>query len=234
MGRGQPRVPRRQDKCPRGLSTGARGRSPLFRDSPARAPGAIFVARSLPSLSRAFMSRLVILSLALLAGCATPPAVGTPRPGELPRTHAPAPTESAITAGDLMTRLYIIADDSMLGRESGTLGNVKVTNYVAQEMQRMGLRPAGENGTFFQTVPVTISRIDSTRRLMVDGAELALGTDYLPYYAPLANRLLPVGASTRSLDGVPVVYGGRLGETLIDPAAAAGKLVVFGVPGGGH
>ena len=139
---------------------------------------------------------------------------------ELPRTHAPVATEPAITPADLMTRLYIIADDSMQGREAGTIGNVKVTNYVAREMERMGLRPGGENGTYFQTVPVIISRIDSTRTIVVDGTPLGLGTDVLPFYAPLANRLLPMGATTRSLDGVQAVYGGQLGGTLIDPAAS--------------
>ena len=153
---------------------------------------------------------------------------------ELPRTHAPVATEPAITPADLMTRLYIIADDSMQGREAGTIGNVKVTNYVAREMERMGLRPGGENGSYFQTVPVIISRIDSTRTIVVDGTPLGLGTDVLPVYAPLANRLLPMGATTRSLDGVQAVYGGQLGGTLIDPAAAAGKLVVFSVPVGAN
>jgi hypothetical protein len=133
-----------------------------------------------------------------------------------------------------MTRLYIIADDSMLGRESGTIGNVKVTNYVAREMERMGLRPAGENGTWFQTVPVMLARIDSTRPLAVNGTALALGAEVLPLYAGVAGRALPLGASTRSLDGVGVVYGGQLGGTLIDPSAAAGKLVVFTVPAGAN
>jgi hypothetical protein len=154
--------------------------------------------------------------------------------GELPRTHTPAATESAITPADLMTRLYIIADDSMLGREAGTLGNVKATNYIAREMERMGLRPGGESGTYFQTVPVTVTRIDSTRAIAVDGTTLRLGTEVLPFYAPLANRLLPIAATTRSLNGVQVVYGGQLGGTLIDPAAASGKLVVFGVPVGAN
>src|SRR4051812_4536374 len=123
------------------------------------------------------MSRLFIPVLALLAGCAT--AAVAPPSGEPSRAHAPAPTQSAILPSDLMTRLYIIADDSMLGRESSTIGNVKVTNYIAREMQAMGLRPGGENGTYFQTVPVVISRIDSTHALSVDGAALTLGTDVL-------------------------------------------------------
>jgi hypothetical protein len=180
------------------------------------------------------MSLLRVLPLALLAGCATAGAVASPSVGELPRSRAPLPTESAITPADLMTRLYIIADDSMLGRESGTLGNVKVTNYIAREMERMGLRPAGENGTYFQTVPVVIARIDSTRPLTVGGTALTLGTDVLPFPAASAGRALPMGASTRSLDGVGAVYGGQLGGTLVDPAAAAGKLVVFTVPAGAN
>jgi hypothetical protein len=169
-----------------------------------------------------------------LAGCASAGSAVRPSTGELPRTHAPAATESAITPADLMTRLYIIADDSMLGREASTLGNVKVTNYIAREMERMGLRPGGENGTYFQTVPVTITRIDSTRAIAIDGTALRLGTDVLPYYAPLANRLLPIAATTRSLNGVQAVYGGQLGGTLIEPSAASGKLVVFGVPTGSN
>src|SRR6476661_4044666 len=116
-----------------------------------------------------FLQRLASLGSAalvvLMAGCVTAgTTVASPASptGEM-RTHRPTPTVGAITAADAMTRLYIFADDSMLGREAGTLGNVKGTDYIAGEMQRMGLEPGGENGTYFQTVPVVISRIDSTR-----------------------------------------------------------------------
>ena len=49
----------------------------------------------------------------------------------LPLEHAPQPTTSAITTGDLMTRLYLIADDSMKGRRSGSAEHQKVTAYIA-------------------------------------------------------------------------------------------------------
>lgn len=176
------------------------------------------------------MSRLRFLPLVtLLAACASAGrTVATPI-GEA-RTHLPTPTVDAITAADAMTRLYIFADDSMLGREAGTLGNVKGTNYVAGEMQRMGLRPGGEHGTYFQVVPVVISRLDTTRTISVDGFALALGTDVLPLYAGSAGRALPTGETTRALDGARVVYGGQLGGKLISPREAADKLVVFTVP----
>ncbi|MGH7627081.1 MAG: hypothetical protein ACREOJ_17420, partial [Gemmatimonadaceae bacterium] len=70
------------------------------------------------------------------------------------RMHAPQPTTADITPADLRTRLYIFSDDSMLGREAGTLGNVKGTTYIASEIQKMGLVPAGDNGTYFQTIPL--------------------------------------------------------------------------------
>jgi len=177
-------------------------------------------------------ARPLVALMALLAGCATTVTNAAPSAspvGEM-RTHIPTPTVGAITEADAMTRLYIFADDSMLGREAGTLGNVKGTDYIAAEMKRMGLEPGGENGTYFQTVPVIISRIDSTRTISVNGSPLALGTDVLPIYSGTAGRALPVGESTRSLNGVQVVYGGQLGGQLISPEAATGKLVVFTVP----
>src|SRR5439155_25523693 len=60
----------------------------------------------------------------------------------LPLKQPPQRTVPAITAGDLMTRLYILADDSLEGREAGTIGNVKGTEYIAREAKRMGLVPA--------------------------------------------------------------------------------------------
>ena len=43
-----------------------------------------------------------------------------PTPGNLPLKYTPKPTTGAITAGDLMSRLYAFADDSLMGRDAGT------------------------------------------------------------------------------------------------------------------
>ena len=87
---------------------------------------------------------------ALAFACSQQPAVETgARPGR---------TAEGITSGDLKTRLYIYADDSMMGREAGTIGNFKGTTYIAAEAARIGLEPAGENGTFFQNMTATSAR----------------------------------------------------------------------------
>src|SRR5689334_6411731 len=178
------------------------------------------------------MPRFRHLPLALLpAGCATTAPLATRPAGELPRTHRAEPTSAAISPADLMSRLYQFADDSMMGREAGTRGNVMATDFVAREMARMGLRPAGENGTWFQTVPIFIASIDTTRTLSVDGTALAYGKDWLPFHSQNGGRNLPIGTGTRSFDGARVIYGGTVGSAnLVSPAVAEGKLVVFSVP----
>ena len=178
------------------------------------------------------MTRYRLLSLAaLVSGCATAAPITTGPTGELPRTHAARPTSAAITPDDLMSRLYAFADDSMMGREAGTRGNVMATDYVAREMARMGLRPAGDNGTWFQTVPIFIASMDTTRTLNVEGTSLSYGNDWLPFHWQFGGRSLPSGTGAKSLDGARVIYGGTVGSgDLVSPAAAEGKLVVFSVP----
>ena len=138
----------------------------------------------------------------------------------LPLKHAPQPTKSAITAEDLMTRLYIFADDSMMGRDAGTKGNTMGTDYIAAEVQRMGLKPAGENGTFFQTLPLKTRATDPLSSLIVGGASLTFGVEWFP-----------TGTSTLNKENLDVVYGGLVGDSVkLSDDQAAGKLVVLSVP----
>ncbi|MGZ8458481.1 MAG: M28 family metallopeptidase [Gemmatirosa sp.] len=142
----------------------------------------------------------------------------------LPLKHAPRPTAAPISAADLMTRLYIFADDSMMGREAGTVGNMKGNAYIERELRRLGLRPAGENGTYFQTVPYVRRAVDQNATLTVGGETLRYGTDFLAS---------PGAGTPRSIDGAGVVFGGALGtEGLpgLTLEAANGKIVVVNAP----
>ncbi|HEX8243353.1 MAG TPA: M28 family peptidase, partial [Longimicrobium sp.] len=172
------------------------------------------------------MSRSLILAAAalpVLALASVGNAQRTAATGELPRTHAPRPTVADITPGDLMTRLYVLADDSMMGREAGTIGNVKGTNYVAAQFRAIGLQPAGENGSFFQTVPLVNRGLRPGASLTADGAALALGRDFLPLFYLGAYAFSP----SQSTAGAPVVFGGRVGAATINDEQARGKVVVL-------
>ena len=65
-------------------------------------------------------------------------------------------TEPAITAADLRQRLYLIADDSLMGRETGSLGAFKASAYVAAEFRRLGLEPI--DAKRFQSVAEEVRR----------------------------------------------------------------------------
>ncbi|HEX2190331.1 MAG TPA: M20/M25/M40 family metallo-hydrolase, partial [Longimicrobiaceae bacterium] len=156
---------------------------------------------------------------------APPPRQAAPAPdGELPLTHAPRPTTGAITPADLMTRLYVLADDSMMGRQAGTRGNAMATDYVAGEFRRLGLAPAGEDGTYFQTIPLVTRRLEPGATLRAGGEPLAQGTDWIPLQvvpgAPPPARELQAG-------GIPVVFGGRLGGEMVGGEKARGRAVVL-------
>jgi hypothetical protein len=151
-------------------------------------------------------------------------------PGQNPLKHAPKPTVTAITAADLMTRLYIFADDSMQGRDSGTPGHVRGTEYIAGELKRLGLTPAGENGSYFQDVPLrSTAYVADSATLRVGATALTPRTDFQPIPGVLG---LPFAAQAEASDA-PIVFGGRLGTAdAIKADAVRGKLVVMLPPYG--
>ena len=169
----------------------------------------------LTSFASLLVSTLLRLALSLsIAGCAS--------------VRAPAPssdTGAGISAADLRRRLYLIADDSMMGRQSGSLGNYKTAEYVAGEFRRFGLEAAGENGSYFQTVPFWTAAVDPRSRLDVGDKTLLLGAEFLP-----ATLAAPPGR----LDGTATIYGGPANDSArwISAAQAAGKVVLLDLPTG--
>ncbi|MEP6618735.1 MAG: M28 family peptidase [bacterium] len=151
-------------------------------------------------------------------------------PDEGPRTWAPRPTVADITANDLRTRLYQFADDSMSGRRIGEPGNYKGTEYIAREFKRLGLKPAGDNGTYFQNLEFGPTGFDTTAsRLAAGSAALATRGDWIPLAPTAANGL----AAKATLNNVATVFAGRWGDTatVLDPSAFGGKVAVFvGMP----
>src|SRR5438874_7443559 len=218
--------PSRAPRCPR---------RPAARAAPGLAAAVdqvavvavVAVAHSKPG--RVVMQRFLSFSIAVLlvSACQSAPGSGT----TAARMTSGPPmwiSEPAITAADLRQRLYLIADDSMMGRETGSLGAFKASAYVASQFRRLGLEPAGASGTYFQNVPFWDIKVDSTSRLVTSGGTtLQLGTDFLP----VSFAVLP-----RVLDHSAVVYAGSVGDSahLMTPAAGdvAGKFVVLDVPPG--
>lgn len=149
------------------------------------------------------------------------PSVIAAQNGTLPMKLAPRPTTGPITVPDLMTRLYRIADDSMGGRPTGSEGHLKATQYIADELRRLGLRPAGENGTYFQDIGMARRGFSQTSVVTLGGRAFAIGEHFVP--------MLARGGRARAASRAEVIVGGVHGDstTWISAAEARGKLVVL-------
>ena len=138
---------------------------------------------------------------------------------DLPLKRAPRPTANAISEEDLKTRLYIFADDSMQGRQFGREGNRKGTDYIAAELKRLGVEPAGENGTYFQALPVVVRKYTDKSELSVNGKALHWNQDFVAVPARMP----------RTSGTGQVIFGGVTGDTVnvITREQAAGKIVIL-------
>jgi hypothetical protein len=143
----------------------------------------------------------------------------------LPLKLAPRPTSAAITEQDLMTRLYIFADDSMMGRQMGRIGNMRGTDYIARELRRLGIEPGGDNGSYFQRMPSVLRKYEDWSSISVDGRKLGWNTDFVA---------VP-GLPPRLFNHAEVIFGGTVGDTTVTPQQAADKIIVFvpAAPGAG-
>ncbi len=102
---------------------------------------------------------------------------------------------------------------------------MKGTEYIARELQRLGVEPAGENGTYFQEMPVVQRRFAATSALSAGGRALRWVDDWIATPGP----------KPRDINGAAIVFGGTAGDTanMISAADAVGKLVVMLPPAAG-
>ncbi len=91
----------------------------------------------------AALTTLTILFLTALTGYAEDPES--------------TPSASRYEAEAYMKHLRYLASDEVGGRLPGTPGGTAATEYIAQQFKKIGLKPAGVDGTYFQ--PFTIRKL---------------------------------------------------------------------------
>lgn len=77
---------------------------------------------------------------------------------------SPALNEDAIRA-----RIKFLSSDLLEGRGTGARGGEIAANYIAAQMEAMGLKGAGANGSFFQPVSLVGVKADPNTKLTVSG-----------------------------------------------------------------
>ena len=162
-----------------------------------RAPASRSCAAAAPESGHsAILPRMrisLVLGLALAAG----PLRAQTAP---PRDRAAA----TITAADVARHIGVIADDSMLGRDTPSRGLELTARYVADQFRRFGLRPGGDRGGWFQRYPITRRQFDpaASRVVLASGGTEAIArfdraARYVQGAVPAAPLTRPGGARGR-------------------------------------
>lgn len=163
---------------------------------------------------------------------------------------APAPAKPTVTAASkvrpaagftpspaaIKAHMAFLADDLLEGREAGTRGYDIAALYVASQYAQLGVKPAGDNGSYLQQVPLTASRAASEGAISYTGADgksgvLTFGEDYLPAAQPNRAEVLLTAPLVFVGYGISAPERGRDDYAGLD---VKGKIVVFlsGAPAG--
>ncbi len=111
-----------------------------------------------------------------------------------------------ITGGGIIKHAGELADADMQGRAAGTKGARRAAEYIAGEYRRLGIRPGGIAGTYFQTFKIRAGYQINSELICSDRGgkhRLASKQDYMPIHIPhnrsaAAGELVLVGYGVRS------------------------------------
>jgi hypothetical protein len=135
------------------------------------------------------------LALAACAAPAYPPAAPPPAPAAVR-----APAAAAITPAAIRAHVDFLASDAMRGRDTPSPELNRAAEYLVERYRALGLRPAGEEGTFYQWWPVPAGRLARGERMpgrdsgaplapnvlaMIPGSDPALRDEYVVLSAHL-------------------------------------------------
>src|ERR1043165_7649548 len=77
---------------------------------------------------------------------------------------------SALNEATLKAHIKFLSDDLLEGRGTGARGGELAAKYIAAQLEALGAKGAGENGSFFQPVSLVGVKADPNTTLTISGA----------------------------------------------------------------
>jgi len=128
----------------------------------------------------------------------------------------------SITEADVRRRIFVIAHDSMGGRDTPSPGLNKTANYIASEFRRFGLTPGGDSGSYLQKYPI------ARKQLLPGRSTIAFSNGSANANATFARgAALIAGPSSATARGSVVLVGGALDADSIRADDVKGHIVVY-------
>jgi len=164
----------------------------------------------------------LVLATFALAGCSHAP----PQTANVVQQGARFDPGYSINTAELRRDLFVFADDSFRGRETGTADAQRAAAFLARRAQQLGLEPAGDS-LYMQRVPLVRQVFTKATHVTVSVSrgrehELRLGSDFAPVIA------LGDGAAEpkRNAEGEMIFVG--YGPTDDDESAALARFDLEG------
>src|ERR1043166_5290226 len=103
-------------------------------------------------------------------------------------------SSGALNEATLKAHIKFLSDDLLEGRGTGARGGELAAKYIAAQLEAVGAKGAGENGSFFQPVSLVGVKADPNTVLTISGASgnetFKFADDYVAF----------TGAQTESVD----------------------------------
>jgi hypothetical protein len=114
--------------------------------------------------------------------------------------------QAIIDQSNIKANLAFLASDELEGRETATRGERIASKYIANELARYGVKPYGDNGTFFQEFTLYESGYDTENMelSLVNKDGTTIDFEYSKDFAAFANTAIDLDAS---FDLVFAAYG---------------------------
>ena len=187
------------------------------------------------------MRLLKSLPAAAVAACVAVVALCVPV-----ASQAQQGASSGISERALRAHIKFLADDALEGRAPGSRGGELAAKYIAAQLEALGLRGAGAQGSFFQPVSLVGVKAAPDTLLNVSGAtgreSFKFGDDFVGFTGAqtesvsLNEDLVFVGYGVNAPEqkwndwkGAPEDYKGKILVMLVnDPPATAAEPNLFG------
>ena len=101
---------------------------------------------------------------------------------------APSPSEGSLSGNRISAHVKFLASDALGGRGPATPGETLTTEYIATQFALAGLSPGGDDGSYFQNVPLVGVQSLPETHLSWEGAGKKLRMDWLEDYVGVNHR----------------------------------------------
>ncbi|MFA5793688.1 MAG: M28 family peptidase [Candidatus Brocadiia bacterium] len=90
-------------------------------------------------------------------------------------------SSSAIDGNIIKKHAEYLASVDMGGRAPGSKGDKLSAEYIAGEFRKYGLKPPLKSNSYLESFPIPFRKLGKNTLLEIDGKQLVLGKDFLPY-----------------------------------------------------